>query len=101
MGADELQCLLVFGIFVTGMVDKRLNDLTAVIFLAVYAGDVAFSQAALFHFAFGPAQLPGTIQIPRFTALEGFPIFTAVPAVCTAATNFLCTIHWEELRSVR
>ena len=31
MGADKLQCLLVFGIFVTGVVAKRLNGLAAVI----------------------------------------------------------------------
>lgn len=42
MGADELQCLLVFGAFVAGVVEKELNDLTAVIFLAVRAGNVTF-----------------------------------------------------------
>ena len=58
----DLQRLLVLAIFVAGMGEKGLDDLTAVIFLAVYAGDVAFSQAAFLHPAFGPAQIPGAIQ---------------------------------------
>lgn len=57
MGMDELQCLLVFGVFVAGVVEKRLNDLTAVIFLAVRTSDMAFSQAAFLHPASGPAQI--------------------------------------------
>lgn len=71
MGADELQCLLVFGVFVAGVVDKRLNDLTAVIFLTVRAGNMAFRQAAFFHFAFGLSQIPKVIQILRFAAFAG------------------------------
>lgn len=43
MGADVLQRLLVLAVFVAGVVEKGLNDLTAVIFLAVRAGDVTFS----------------------------------------------------------
>lgn len=63
IGADDvLQRLLVLAVFVAGLVEKGLNDLTAVIFLAVCAGDVAFSQAAFLHPAFGPAQIPGAIQ---------------------------------------
>lgn len=55
MGADVLQRLLVFGVFVARLVDKRLNNLTAVIFLAICAGDVTSGQAAFLHPAFGPA----------------------------------------------
>lgn len=55
MGMDVLQRLLVFGVFVAGMVDKGLNGLAVFIFLAVRADDVAFSQAAFLHPAFGPA----------------------------------------------
>ena len=40
VGADVLQRLLVLAVFVAGVVEKGLNDLTAVIFLAVSAGDV-------------------------------------------------------------
>lgn len=40
VGADVLQCLLVLAVFVSGVVEKGLDDLTAVIFLAVRAGDV-------------------------------------------------------------
>ena len=49
MGADELQCLLVFGIFVAGMVEKQFKNLVAAIFLAIYAGGVAFGQATFLH----------------------------------------------------
>ena len=41
VGADILQRLLVFAVFVAGVVEKGLDDLTVVIFLAVRAGDVA------------------------------------------------------------
>ena len=40
MGTDVLQRLLVLAVFVAGMVEKGLNDFTAVIFLAFPAGDV-------------------------------------------------------------
>ena len=99
MGADVLQRLLVLAVFVAGVVEKGLNDLTAVIFLAVRAGDVAFSQAAFLHFAFGPAQAPRAVQIPRFAALAGLLKFTAGLTVGAAAADFLCTIHREELPS--
>ena len=69
MGSDVLQRLFVLAIFVAGVVEKELNDLTAVIFLAVRAGNVAFSQAAFLHPAFGPAQIPRAVRIPRFAAL--------------------------------
>ena len=101
MGADELQCLLVFGVFVAGMVDKGLNGLAVFIFLAVSAGNVAFSQAAFLHPAFGPAQIPRAVQIPRFAALAGLLKFTAGLAVGATATDFLCVIHREEFPSVR
>ena len=101
MGADELQCLLVFGVFVAGVVEKELHDLTAVIFLAVRAGNVAFSQAAFLHPAFGPAQIPGAVQVSRLAALAGFLIFPAGVAVGATATDFLCIIHREELPSER
>ena len=58
MGANELQCLPVFGIFVAGMVEKSMDSLAGFILRTVYTGDVAFRQAALLHFAFGPAQIP-------------------------------------------
>jgi len=61
MGADVLQRLLVFGVFVARLVDKRLNNLTAVIFLAICAGDVTSGQAAFLHPAFGSAQIPGAV----------------------------------------
>ena len=77
MGADVLQRLLVLAVFVAGVGEKGLDNLTAVIFLAVYAGDVAFSQAAFLHPAFGPAQIPRVVQIPRFAALAGLLKFTA------------------------
>ena len=99
MGADVLQRLLVLAIFVAGMGEKGLDDLTAVIFLAVYAGDVAFSQAALLHPAFGPAQIPGAIQIPLLAALAAFLIFAAGLTVRATTADFLCALHWEELPS--
>ena len=95
MGADVLQRLLVLAVFVAGVVEKGLNDPTAVIFLAVRAGDVAFSQAAFLHPAFGPAQIPGAIQIHLLVALAAFLIFAAGLAVGAAAADFLCTLHWE------
>lgn len=69
VGADEFQGLLVLAVFVAGVVEKGLNDLTAVIFLAVRAGNVAFRQAAFLHPAFGPAQIPRAVRMPRFAAL--------------------------------
>ena len=99
IGADELQCLLVFGVFVAGMVDKGLNGLAVFIFLAICAGNVAFSQAAFLHPAFGPAQIPGAVQIPRFAALAGLLKFTAGLTVGAAAADFLCALHREELPS--
>ena len=81
MVANEFQCLFVFGVFVAGVVDKRLNNLTTVIFLTICAGDVTFGQAAFLHFAFGPAQIPRAVQISRFAALAGFLIFTAGLAI--------------------
>ena len=101
VGADVLQRLLVLAVFVAGVVEKGLNDLTAVIFLAVCAGDVAFRQAAFLHPAFGPTQIPRTVQIPLLTALAGLLKFTAGLAVGATATDFLCVIHREELPSER
>lgn len=99
MGADVLQRLLVLAVFVAGVGEKGLDDLTAVIFLAVYAGDVAFSQAAFLHPAFGPAQIPRAVQIPQFAALAGLLKFTAGLIVGTTAADFHCTIHRDELPS--
>ena len=96
---DELQYLLVFGVFIAGMVEKGLNGLARLVLRAVYAGDVAFSQAAFLHPAFGPAQIPGTVQIPLFAALAGLLKFTAGLAVGTTAADFHCTIHRDELSS--
>lgn len=58
MVPDEFQCLLIFGVFVAGMVEKSLDCFAGLVLLTVYAGNVTFGQAALFHFAFGPAQIP-------------------------------------------
>ena len=101
MGADKLQCLLVFGIFVAGMVEKSLDCLARLVLRTVYTGDVAFSQAAFLHPAFGPAQIPRAVQIPQFAALAGLLKFTAGLAVGATATDFLCVIHREEFPSVR
>ena len=99
MGADKLQCLLVFGIFVAGMVEKGLDGLAVFIFLAICAGDMASGQAAFLHFALCPAQIPGAVQIAKLAALAGLLIFTAGLAVCTATADFLSTIHMEEFPS--
>ena len=40
VGADVLQRLLVLAVFVAGVGEKGLDDLAAIIFLAVSAGDV-------------------------------------------------------------
>ena len=101
MGADKLQHLLVFGIFVAGMVEKGLDGLAGFIFSAICAGDVTFGQAALLHLASRPAQFPGAIQIPLLAALAAFLIFAAGLAVGATATDFLCTIHREDLPSER
>ena len=101
MGADVLQCLLVFGVFVAGMVDKGLNGLAVFIFVAICAGNVASGQAAFLHPAFDPPQIPRAVQIPRFASLAGLFKFTAGLAVGAAAADFLCTIHREELPSER
>ena len=93
MGADVLQRLLVLAVFVAGVVEKGLNDLTAVIFLAVRADDVAFSQAAFLHPAFGPAQIPGVIQIPLLAALAAFLIFAAGLTVGAAVADLLGAVH--------
>ena len=98
---DELQCLLVFAIFVARVVDKHLNNLAAVLFLAICAGNVTFGQAAFLHFPSGPAQAPRAVQIPRFAALAGLLKFTAGLAVGAAAADFLCTLHRDVLPSER
>lgn len=95
MGADVLQRLLVFGVFIAGMVEKGLNGLARLVLRTVYAGDVAFSQAAFLHPAFGPAQIPGAVQIPLLAALAAFLIFTAGSAVGAAAADLLRALHWE------
>ena len=101
MGADILQRLLVFAVFVAGVVEERLNDFAAVVFFAVPAGDVTSGQAAFLHFASGPVQITGSIQIARLAALAGLLKFTAGLAVGATATDFLCVIHREEFPSVR
>ena len=96
---DELKCLLVFGVFIAGMVDKGLNSLAVFIFLTICAGNVTFGQATLLHFASGPVQITGSIQIARLAALAGLLKFTAGLAVGAAAADFLCALHWEGLPS--
>ena len=101
MGADVLQRLLVLAVFVAGVVEKGLSDLTVNIFLAVSAGDVTSGQAAFLHPAFSPAQIPGTVQIPLFATLAGLLKFTAGLTVRATTADFLCAIHRDELPSVR
>ena len=101
MGADKLQCLLVFGIFVAGMVEKSLDCLARLVFRTVYTGDISSGQAAFLHPAFGPAQIPGTVQIPLFATLAGLLKFTAGLTVRATTANFLCAIHRGELPSER
>ena len=83
------------------MVDKGLNGLAVFIFLAVSAGNVAFSQAAFLHPAFDPPQIPRAVQIPRFASLAGLFKFTAGLAVGAAAADFICTLHRDVLPSER
>ena len=101
VGADELQRLLVLAVFVARVVEKGLDDLAGLILPAVPAGDAPSGQAALLHFAPGPAQIPGAVQIPRLTAIAGVPIFPAGAAVGTAAADLLCAAHWGALPSRR
>ena len=99
MGTDELQRLLIFGVFIAGVMDKRLNGLAAIIFFTIRTGNKTFGQAAFLHFAFRPAQIPGAVQIPQLAALTGLLKFTAGLAVRATTANFLCTIHRDELPS--
>ena len=95
MGTDELQCLLILGVFVAGVLDKCLDHIAASIFFAIRASAMFFGQAAFFDFAFCPA----AIQISQFAALAGLLKFAASFAVCTAATDFFCARHNEESSS--
>lgn len=72
MGADVLQRLLVLAVFVAGVVEKGLNDLTAVIFLAICAGNVTFGQAAFFilHLARLKSREPS-----RYPGLQPLQVF--------------------------
>ena len=99
MGADVLQRLLVFAVFIAGGVEKGLGDLSGLVLPAVPAGNVALGQTAFLHSALCPAQVPGAVQVSRFAALAGLLKFTAGSAVGTTAADFLCTIHREELPS--
>lgn len=99
MGTDELQCLLILGVFVAGVLDKCLDHIAASIFFAIRASAMFFGQAAFFDFAFCPAYIPGAIQISQFAALAGLLKFAASFAVCTAATDFFCARHNEESSS--
>ena len=75
------------------MVEKGLDGLAVFIFLAICAGDVTFSQAALLHPALGPAQTPRAVEVSRFAALTGFQILAASSAVGAAAADLLCAVH--------
>lgn len=101
VGTDELQCLLVFGVFIAGMVAKGLNGLARLVLLAICAGNVTFGQAAFLHFTSSPAQVPRTVQIPLFAALAGLLKFTAGLTVRATTADFLRVIHREEFPSVR
>ena len=99
VGADILQRLLVFAVFIAGVVEKGLDDLAVFIFLAICAGDVSSGQAAFLHPALCPAQVPGAVQVSRFAALTDLLIFTAGAAVGAAAANLLRAAHWDALPS--
>lgn len=43
MDADELQCLLIFSVFVAGMLDKGLNNFAASIFFDLRKRNVLWS----------------------------------------------------------
>ena len=101
VGADELQRLPVLAVFVAGVAEEGLNGLAGLVLSAVPAGDVASGQTAFLHPAFGPALVPGAVQVPRLAALAGFQILAAGAAVGAAAADFLCTINREELPSER
>lgn len=70
MGADAFHHLPVFGVFVAGMMKKGLNDLATVIFLAIGAGDMTFSQAAFLHFARLKSRKP--LRYPGLQPLQVF-----------------------------
>ena len=99
MGADVLQRLLVLAVFIAGVVEEGLDALTAVIFLAVRAGDAAFSQAAFLHPTLCPAQITGAVQVSRFAALTGFQILAAGAAVGAVAADLFHAAHWDALPS--
>ena len=101
VGADVRQRLFVLAVFVAGVVKKGLDDLAGLVLPAVPAGDAASGQAALLHFAPGPAQVPGAVQISRLAALAGLPILPAGAAVGAAAADLLCAAHWDALPSRR
>ena len=101
VGADVLQRLLVLAVFVAGMVEKGLDDLAGLVLPTVSAGDVASGQAAFLHPALCTAQVPGAVQVSRFTALAGLLIFPAGTAVGAAAADLLCAAHWGALPSRR
>ena len=96
MVADELHCLLVFGIFVTGMVEKRMDRLAGLVHSAIPTGNMTPGQATLLHFVFGPAQFLETVQILLFVTLAGLLKFVPGLAVRATVADFLCTIHREE-----
>ena len=81
------------------MVDKGLNGLAVFIFLAICAGNVAFSQAAFLHPTLCPAQIPGAVQVSRFAALTGFQILAAGAAVGAVAADLFHAAHWDALPS--
>ena len=97
VGADVFQRLLVLAVFVAGVVEKGLDDLAGLVLSAVPAGDVTSGQAAFFHFALCPAQVPGAVQVSRLAALAGLPILPAGAAVGAAAADLLCAAHWDAL----
>ena len=99
VGADILQRLLVFAVFIAGVVEKGLDDLAGLVLPAVPAGNVALGQTAFLHPALCPAQVPGAVQVSRFAALTDLLIFTAGAAVGAAAANLLRAAHWDALPS--
>lgn len=71
MRADKFECLPVFGVLISRVMDKRLKGLAAFKCFTVCTGDLAFGEAAGFHAAFCPAQIPRAVQISRFAPFAG------------------------------
>ena len=97
VGADVVQGLMVLSVFVAGVAEERLNGPAGLVLPAVPAGNAASGQAAFLHFAPGPIQVPGAVQVSRFAALADPPILPTG----AAAADLLSAAHWGALPSRR